>query len=43
MYVAIFIGLIFMLATGSIIMLKQLSEAQEEILQYKTLKKNWDE
>ncbi|MGV3336897.1 ABC transporter permease [Latilactobacillus curvatus] len=39
MYVAIFIGLIFMLATGSIIMLKQLSEAQEEILQYKTLKK----
>ncbi|WP_341532716.1 FtsX-like permease family protein, partial [Latilactobacillus sakei] len=29
----------FMLATGSIIMLKQLSEAQEEILQYKTLKR----
>ena len=39
MYVTILIALIFMLATGSIIMLKQLSEAQEEIFQYKTLKK----
>ncbi|EOR84388.1 ABC transporter permease [Latilactobacillus sakei] len=39
MYIALFIALTFMLATGSIIMLKQLSEAQEEILQYKTLKR----
>ncbi|QFP79202.1 ABC transporter permease [Latilactobacillus graminis] len=39
LYVALFIALIFMLATGSIIMLKQLSEAQEATLQYRTLKK----
>lgn len=39
LYIMILIALIFMLATGSIIMLKQLSEAQEEILQYQTLKK----
>lgn len=39
MYVAAFLGLVFMVATGSIIMLKQLSEAQEEIGRYRILKK----
>ncbi|KRN28429.1 permease family protein [Lactobacillus selangorensis] len=39
MYIVILLSLIFMLATGSIIMLKQLTEAQGEIGQYQTLKK----
>lgn len=39
MYVAIFLGLVFMFATGSIIMLKQLSEAEEELHHYRILKK----
>lgn len=38
-YVAVFLGVVFMLATGSIIMLKQLSEAEEEVGRYEMLRK----
>lgn len=38
-YVAVFLGVVFMLATGSIIMLKQLSEAEEEVGRYDMLRK----
>jgi len=38
-YVAVFLGMIFMIATGSIISLKQLSEAEDEIGRYSLLKK----
>lgn len=38
-YIAVFLGLVFMFATGSIIMLKQLAEAEEEIDHYHILKK----
>lgn len=39
MYISVFLGLVFMIATGSIIMLKQLAEAEEEIGNYLILKK----
>lgn len=39
MYISVFLGLVFMIATGSIIMLKQLAEAEEEIENYLILKK----
>ncbi|MGX7420140.1 FtsX-like permease family protein [Carnobacterium gallinarum] len=39
MYIAVFLGLVFMFATGSIIMLKQLTEAEEESEHYHILKK----
>lgn len=38
-YTAIFLGSIFLIATGSIIMLKQLSEAEEERSRYQMLRK----
>lgn len=38
-YVAIFLGIVFLIATGSIITLKQLSEAQEEKERYAILRK----
>ncbi|MEG0550673.1 MAG: ABC transporter permease [Vagococcus sp.] len=38
-YVAVFLGMVFMIATGSIITLKQLSEAEDEILRYDMLRK----
>lgn len=38
-YTAIFLGAVFLFATGSIIMLKQLSEAQEEKTRYQMLRK----
>lgn len=38
-YTAIFLGSIFLIATGSIIMLKQLSEAEEERSRYQLLRK----
>ncbi|HCM90347.1 MULTISPECIES: FtsX-like permease family protein [Vagococcus] len=38
-YVAVFLGVIFMIATGSIITLKQLSEAEEESDRYDMLRK----
>ena len=38
-YQAVFLGLIFLIATGSIIMLKQLSEAEDEVARYQMLRK----
>lgn len=38
-YVAVFLGMVFMIATGSIITLKQLSEAEDEAKRYDMLKK----
>ncbi|MBP1044356.1 ABC transporter permease [Vagococcus sp. BWB3-3] len=38
-YIAIFLGVVFLFATGSIIMLKQLSEAEEEKMRYQMLRK----
>ncbi len=38
-YVAVFLGMVFMIATGSIITLKQLSEAEDEALRYDMLRK----
>lgn len=38
-YVAVFLGMVFMIATGSIIALKQLSEAEDETLRYDMLRK----
>ena len=38
-YVAVFLGMVFMIATGSIITLKQLSEAEDETLRYDMLRK----
>ncbi|WP_314063597.1 ABC transporter permease [uncultured Vagococcus sp.] len=38
-YIAIFLGVVFLFATGSIIMLKQLSEAEEEKIRYQMLRK----
>lgn len=38
-YQAVFLGLIFLIATGSIIMLKQLSEAEDEVDRYQMLRK----
>ncbi|MGO3732503.1 MAG: ABC transporter permease [Vagococcus sp.] len=38
-YVAMFLGLVFMIATGSMITLKQLSEAEDEKYRYSMLKK----
>lgn len=38
-YVAVFLGMVFMIATGSIITLKQLSEAEEERDRYDMLRK----
>ena len=38
-YVAVFLGMVFMIATGSIITLKQLSEAEEETDRYDMLRK----
>lgn len=38
-YQAVFLGLIFLIATGSIIMLKQLSEAEDEVARYRMLRK----
>ncbi len=38
-YVAVFLGMVFMIATGSIITLKQLSEAEDETSRYDMLRK----
>lgn len=38
-YIAIFLGVVFLIATGSIVMLKQLSEAEAEKERYQTLRK----
>ena len=38
-YVAVFLGIVFMVATGSIITLKQLSEAEDEAKRYDMLRK----
>lgn len=38
-YVAVFLGMVFMIATGSIITLKQLSEAEDESMRYDMLRK----
>ena len=38
-YVAVFLGIVFMIATGSIITLKQLSEAEDEKQRYEMLRK----
>lgn len=39
LFIGVFIGIVFLAATGSIIFFKQISEATEEVNRYKTLRK----